>query len=152
MRIYRFWTAEEKDYLCRHYPGKGSAAVAKALCRTADAVSQKAIRMGVRLSDEYNKEVRRASHAKMGATRRKIFRMEHFRIRSGMPQQTRILFNEYPKRVRSYVYGAISRRHYFHCEGDPFDVLYYDEETLRTPNEALMAARYGVKFVPFTTT
>lgn len=149
-RICRRWGEDEKDYLRRRYPVEGGVAVAEALCRTYASVCKMAARLGVSVPASVLEEVRHKSRAKASATIGRLYRMERFRIRSGMSQQTKRVFNEYPKRVKAYVYNAVYRRHYFHCEDEPFDVLYYDDKTLRTPNEALMAKRYGVKFVKWT--
>ena len=65
---------------------------------------------------------------------RKKWRMEYFRVRSGMPQQTNFNLRQIPRSVYNKIYYQIRHNGYIQDEYD-FKTLYYDENTKRSKIE-----------------
>ena len=77
---------------------------------------------------------------------RKKWRMEYFRVRSGMPQQTNFNLRQIPRSVYNKIYYQIRHNGYIQDEYD-FKTLYYDENTKRSKIEKNMAEKYKIKFL-----
>lgn len=150
-KIWRSWTKEEEDYLLDNYTRLGPTAIARALGRSYFSVMHRAHRLKLSMPRPVRCAIIRATVPKRAATLRRVYVAERFRMFSGMPQQTKLRINCHPKHVRDFVYRAVSTHGYFHCEGEPFDVLYYDEDTRRFVREAQLAEKYGVKFINYNT-
>ena len=80
---------------------------------------------------------------------RKKWRMEYFRVRSGMPQQTNFNLRQIPRSVYNKIYYQIRHNGYIQDEYD-FKTLYYDENTKRSKIEENMAEKYKIKFLPIS--
>lgn len=80
---------------------------------------------------------------------RKKWRMEYFRVRSGMPQQTNFNLRQIPRSVYNKIYYQISHNGYIQDEYD-FKTLYYDENTKRSKIEQNMTEKYKIKFLPIS--
>ena len=80
---------------------------------------------------------------------RKKWRMEYFRVRSGMPQQTNFNLRQIPRSVYNKIYYQIRHNGYIQDEYD-FKTLYYDENTNRSKIEKNMAEKYKIKFLPIS--
>lgn len=80
---------------------------------------------------------------------RKKWRMEYFRVRSGMPQQTNFNLRQIPRSVYNKVYHQIRHNGYIQDKYD-FKTLYYDENTKRSKIEKNMAEKYKIKFLPIS--
>ena len=80
---------------------------------------------------------------------RKKWRMEYFRVRSGMPQQTNFNLRQIPRSVYNKIYYQIRHNGYIQDEYD-FKTLYYDENTKRSKIEKNMAEKYKIKFLPIS--
>ena len=80
---------------------------------------------------------------------RKKWRMEYFRVRSGMPQQTNFNLRQIPRLVYNKIYYQIRHNGYIQDEYD-FKTLYYDENTKRSKIEKNMAEKYKIKFLPIS--
>ena len=80
---------------------------------------------------------------------RKKWRMEYFRVRSGMPQQTNFNLRQIPRSVYNKVYHQIRHNGYIQDEYD-FKTLYYDENTKRSKIEKNMTEKYKIKFLPIS--
>lgn len=105
--------------------------------------------MNIHVSESGMKNIQRNKSVKSSATHKRLYRTERLRKLSGIRQKTGMLINLFPKSTQNVVNKYICVRKYFHCEGEPFDVLYYDENTKRTSYESIMSARYGIKFVKY---
>lgn len=108
-----------------------------------------AMKMKLKVSESGMKNIQYNKSVKQRATHKRLYRTERLRKLSGLQQKTGMLINLFPKRIQNVVNKYICVRKYFHCEGEPFDVLYYDENTKRTSHESIMSARYGIKFVQY---
>ena len=82
-------------------------------------------------------------------TMRKKWRMEYFRVRSGMPQQTNFNLRQIPRSVYNKIYYQIRHNGYIQDEYD-FKTLYYDENTKRSKIEQNMTEKYKIKFLPIS--
>ena len=80
---------------------------------------------------------------------RKKWRMEDFRVRSGMPQQTNFNLRQIPRSVYNKIYYQIRHNGYIQDEYD-FKTLYYDENTKRSKIEKNMTEKYKIKFLPIS--
>ena len=80
---------------------------------------------------------------------RKKWRMEYFRVRSGMPQQTNFNLRQIPRPVYNKIYYQIRHNGYIQDEYD-FKTLYYDENTKRSKIEKNMTEKYKIKFLPIS--
>ena len=84
-----------------------------------------------------------------GEMMRKKWRMEYFRVRSGMPQQTNLTLRQIPRSVYNKVYHQIRHNGYIQDEYD-FKTLYYDENTKRSSYEKELTEKYKIKFLPIS--
>lgn len=80
---------------------------------------------------------------------RKKWRMEYFRVRSGMPQQTNFNLRQIPRSVYNKIYYQIRHNGYIQDEYD-FKTLYYDENTNRSKLERQTAEKYKLKILPIS--
>ena len=80
---------------------------------------------------------------------RKKWRMEYFRVRSGMPQQTNFNLRQIPRSVYNKVYHQIRHNRYIQDEND-FKTLYYDDNTKRSSYEKELTEKYKIKFLPIS--
>ena len=80
---------------------------------------------------------------------RKKWRMEYFRVRSGMPQQTNFNLRQIPRSVYNKIYYQIRHNGYIQDEYD-FKTLYYDENTKRSNYEKELTEKYKIKFLPIS--
>lgn len=80
---------------------------------------------------------------------RKKWRMEYFRVRSGMPQQTNLYLRQVGRGAYSIIYKYIRDRGYIQDEND-FKTLYYDNNTKRSNVEKKMAEKYKLKILPIS--
>lgn len=90
-----------------------------------------------------NKETR----LKACNSRKRTYRMEAFRVMSGMPQKTKIRIAILPTCVRKTIYRLKTQFNYFadrNC-GDAY-TLFFDSATRRSPREDMYALKYGIKF------
>ena len=80
---------------------------------------------------------------------RKKWRMEYFRVRSGMPQQTNFNLRQIPRSVYNKIYYQIRHNGYIQDEYD-FKTLYYDENMKRSSYEKELTEKYKIKFLPIS--
>lgn len=88
-----------------------------------------------------------ASYRKGCASRKRIRRIEEFRVKSGMPQKTKFRISVMPKRVYKAIWHLTRKRNYFTDEevGGKY-TIYYDNETHRTSCEHYYTDKYGLTF------
>lgn len=87
------------------------------------------------------------SNARGAATLKRLRRLETFRVKSGLPQKTRMKISVTPNRTRKAIHYLIAQYNYFRdVPVGGIYTMYFDAETRRTPNESLFSRRYGLKF------
>ena len=96
-----------------------------------------------------NTKKREGSWKEFSEMMRKKWRMEYFRVRSGMPQQTNFNLRQIPRSVYNKIYYQIRHNGYIQDEYD-FKTLYYDENTKRSKIEKNMTEKYKIKFLPIS--
>ena len=119
-------------------------------------------KMGIKCSEEKKKRTQERRRnainevknrdgywGKISDIMRKKWRMEYFRVRSGMPQQTNLYLRQVGKGAYSIIYKYIRDRGYIQDEND-FKTLYYDDNTKRSNVEKKMAEKYKLKILPIS--
>ena len=86
---------------------------------------------------------------RFGEIIRKRWRMEYFRVSSGMPQKTKLHLREIGGVAYKRIFNYIRHRGYIQDEND-FKTLYFDENTKRSRLESKMVARYKIRIFPIT--
>lgn len=86
---------------------------------------------------------------RFGEIIRKRWRMEYFRVSSGMPQKTKLHLREIGGVAYKRIFNYVRHRGYIQDEND-FKTLYYDENTKRSRLESKMIARYKIRIFPIT--
>lgn len=84
-------------------------------------------------------------YASVGKKLLRVYKMERFRIMSGMKQATNYHISLTPKLARKAIY-RLARRGYWYDSLEDLR-LYYDGETSRTRNEQLLTRRHRIEFV-----
>ena len=85
--------------------------------------------------------------AKRFESLRRTLLMERFRVMSGEKQQTKRRISRLPSKTYGRTFYLRSKYNYFSDgTGKHPDVLYYDSETRRAPNEEYFTRKYGIKF------
>lgn len=84
---------------------------------------------------------------KKSITLKRLYKMEHFRVSSGKPQQTRLRLKQLSKRQRLMKYRMARRCDYFYAKGEPL-VICYDEQTRRLGELEQKAAAMGLQVLP----
>lgn len=165
MRKYARLTEEEKAYIREHLPQSTYAQVARELGRQSTTViwfarrngiehSKAAVRLacGAHLRNESSRD-RAARFKKIAETRKEMYRKERRRVKWGLERRTKInACATAPNKVIVARHHLKSQRSYVleDCRafnGNPYNV-YYDSETMRSPNEAYYTEKYGFKFIP----
>lgn len=100
-----------------------------------------------RTAGKFSEERAKAQSERM----KRLFRMERFRILSGMRQRTRYNLNFVSHATAKFLYRSKYNRNYV-CPSLTDRTLYYDGETRRYPDEQPYAAKYHVTFKPLTET
>lgn len=100
-----------------------------------------------RTAGKYSEERRKEQSERMA----RLFRMERFRILSGMRQKTRYNLNFVSLPTAKFLYRSKYNRNYV-CPSLTDRTLYYDGDTRRYPDEQLYAAKYHVTFETLTDT
>ena len=94
-----------------------------------------------------SKEKYDAGLLKKSITLKRLYKMEHFRVSSGKPQQTRLRLKQLSKRQRLMKYRMARRCDYFYAKGEPL-VICYDEQTKRLGELEQEAAAMGLQVLP----
>lgn len=72
-------------------------------------------------------------------------KMESWRVRSGLRQETKYKVRITPKKVQYAMYHLFKKYNYFYDTVDSH-TLYYDSQTKRSSNEQYYIDKYGLKF------
>ena len=86
---------------------------------------------------------------RFSALMRKKWRMEYFRVRSGLPRQTGLVLRQTGKILYNRIFFYVRYRGYIQDEND-FKTLYYDENTNRSKLEKRTAEKYKLKILPIS--
>ena len=77
------------------------------------------------------------------------WRMEYFRVSSGMPQKTNLILRQVSKSAYTRIYAYVVKRGYIQDEDD-FKTLYYDDNTKRSKSERIVCEKYKIKILPIS--
>ena len=73
-------------------------------------------------------------------------KMESWRVRSGLEQNTKYKVRITPKRIQNAMYHLMKKYGYFYETVDKTE-LYYDLQTRRVKNENYYTEKYGISFI-----
>lgn len=90
-----------------------------------------------RKSYDYSKLSKKITHTR---------KMESWRVRSGLEQNTKYKVRITPKRIQNAMYHLRQKYGYFYETVDK-TVLYYDSQTIRVKNENYYTEKYGISFI-----
>lgn len=77
------------------------------------------------------------------------WRMEYFRVSSGMPQKTNLVLRQVSRPAYVRIYAYVVERGYIQDEDD-FKTLYYDGNTKRSKSERKVCEKYKIKILPIS--
>lgn len=148
------WTEEQRAFIISHFASTPGKELARAVGRTASAVSTFAHALGLRKSAAYMAEVkerataalRAASRSKPAATMAHIRALERCRIALGLPQKTRMKIGREPE-AKGCMRRWLMSCGYVMMDGDRL-TLYYTPDTARRPRSEATAARHGIRIKP----
>ena len=90
-----------------------------------------------RKSYDYSKLSEKITHTR---------KMESWRVRSGLEQNTKYKVRITPKRIQNAMYHLMQKYGYFYETVDKTE-LYYDSQTRRVKNENYYTEKYGISFI-----
>lgn len=90
-----------------------------------------------RKSYDYSKLSKKITHTR---------KMESWRVRSGLEQNTKYKVRITPKRIQNAMYHLRQKYGYFYETVDKTE-LYYDSQTRRVKNENYYTEKYGISFI-----
>lgn len=160
----RFEEAQRKrDYIAQNWGNKSVREIANDLRFSSSLTLDIACSMGLITPEERDAEKENFRRCKFDAlssesllkkkaeTIKKKYRMERFRMMSGLPQETKWRVSLIPKRIRGAMWRIVRKYNYFKPDTDTC-TLYYDSQTKRLPNdykynEEYYIKKYGIEFV-----
>lgn len=86
------------------------------------------------------------ARAEAGRKLSKLWRMEKWRVRSGMEQVSRLRVSVLPKKTMAAIYRLTETYGYLYATGNL--TLWYDAKTRRNPLEQYYTDKYGIHFEP----
>jgi len=138
------------------YPSKSLSEIAKEVGVGKTTVGRWVKKLNLQHTPDTIKRLKQKTSKNLDCARRNIDytvvqkkrsrtrRIEEWRVKSGLPQQTKFKIKIIPKRVYQAMWHLKSKYDYF------FDTdsttLYYDSQTNRRPNEQYYINKYGIKF------
>lgn len=147
-------------YVVAHFANETNRAIAEVCGTSGSTVGRIGKAHGLKKSDEHLAKIRKAlvmsvterfhndeARQKVSATRRKLFRMERWRVNNGTPQKTRLRMKSMPTKAYQAKW-SLMRRHGYIETTDPY-TLFYDENTRRM-NEAYYEEKYHLRFTEYT--
>lgn len=159
-----YLTEEEKRHIREHLPHTTYKQIGTELGRNPDTVRFFAKANGISNNKEAAQEAIREGGSRgrenrpkdwrerLSKTRKEMFRKERLREAYGLSRKTIYKIDKYPRRLRNLRHNLKSVSKYKmqdcrHYDGDPY-VAYYDSDTRRRKDEAYLAEKYGIKFLP----
>lgn len=109
---------------------------------TNKRLREKSLKRAIAASKANAKEIAK----KVSIARKRLFRIEQFRVLNGTPQKTKLKIRIVSKRTTKAMSAAARNRNYFYESIDDM-TLYYDRQTRRdSVFEQRLSERYGIKF------
>lgn len=160
-KSYNEASARCRNIVMRHYPDMSVSEIASMYGYTEARVARWARVLHLKHSPETQQRLKQKRIANLRLVHtseykerillnyQRIRRSEIFRIKSGMPRKTKLNISLVPPHVRRAISNLVYKYNYFRdiSVGGQY-TMYYDEDTRRTPAEALYVERYKLKFEP----
>ena len=132
------------EQIVKMYPTTPNWKIAKELGCSIGIVRRVVKAFRLQRSAENLKRVNEETYRYIAERASRTRRMEEFRVKSGMPQQTKTKIRVLSNRVYHAMWYLRKYYNYFY-ERDKA-VLYYDSSTSRHPDEQHYTNKYGIKF------
>ena len=145
------------DIVYKYYPNMSAREMAERFGHSKSLYIKRARQLGVKKSKEFlirqqsnNYNALRAflnteeGRKKVTKSIVKMYRMERFRVDSGMKQKTRIRLRKYPKKYRNAMRHLVVKRGYIQSEDDKS--LFFRDENTKRSREEYFTKKYKFKF------
>ena len=145
------------DIVYKYYPNMSSREIAEKFGHSKSLYIKRAKQLGVKKSKEFliqqqsnNYNALRAfldtkeGKEKLSRSITKMYRLERFRVNSGMEQKTRIRLRKYPKKYRNAMRHLVVKRGYIQSEEDRS--LFFRDKDTKLSNEDYFTKKYKFKF------
>lgn len=149
-------TIDKRKILISMYPNHSVREIAKHIGCNESYLYKMAKKLGLRHNEETSKRIKnlmtgnlkkaydKKTIEKRSRTRKRIIRMEKFRVMSGERQKTRLNVTKMPQKAYNAKYCLIRKYGYFSFEDERYTIG-YDRDTKRV-NEEYYRNKYGFKF------
>lgn len=145
------------EIVYKYYPNMSSREIAEKFGHSKSLYIKRAKQLGVKKSKEFlirqqsnNYNALRAfldtkeGKEKLSRSITKMYRLERFRVNSGMEQKTRIRLRKYPKKYRNAMRHLVVKRGYIQSEDDKS--LFFRDKNTKLSNEDYFTKKYKFKF------
>ena len=145
------------EIVYKYYPNMSAREMAERFGHSKSLYIKRAKQLGVKKSKEFlirqqsnNYNALRAflnteeGRNKVAKSIVKMYRMERFRVDSGMKQKTRIRLRKYPKKYRNAMRHLVIKRGYIQSEDDKS--LFFRDKNTKRSREEYFAKKYKFKF------
>ena len=145
------------DIVYKYYPNMSAREMAERFGHSKSLYIKRARQLGVKKSKEFlirqqsnNYNALRAfldtkeGKEKLSRSITKMYRLERFRVNSGMEQKTRIRLRKYPKKYRNAMRHLVVKRGYIQSEEDKS--LFFRDKDTKLSNEDYFTKKYKFKF------
>ena len=145
------------DIVYKYYPNMSAREMAERFGHSKSLYIKRAKQLGVKKSKEFliqqqsnNYNALRAfldtkeGKEKLSRSITKMYRLERFRVNSGMEQKTRIRLRKYPKKYRNAMRHLVVKRGYIQSEEDRS--LFFRDKDTKLSNEDYFTKKYKFKF------
>lgn len=145
------------EIVYKYYPNMSAREMAERFGHSKSLYIKRAKQLGVKKSKEFlirqqsnNYNALRAflnteeGRKKVAKSIVKMYRMERFRVDSGMKQKTRIRLRKYPKKYRNAMRHLVVKRGYIQSEDDKS--LFFRDKNTKRSREEYFTKKYKFKF------
>lgn len=149
---------EQKKEIIRLYPTMSVKEIAETVGVSMSSVIWQANKNSLKHNDETQQRINKSKASSLrrywndekyttkGKKLHKMYKMEYFRVMSGIPQTTKLRLRKLsPKALNAKMYLR-KKYNYFYSKGEPL-VLCYDDETTRSKREEYYTDKFGFSFV-----
>lgn len=153
-------TDNQKEQIRKLYPDHITREISEMIGLAVNTINGYARKEGLEHSEDTWKRIREnriracldgqtdESHRKSGERYKEKYRMEMFRLLSGMKRETRITISGLSLACRRRMSALCYKNNYFKDKDLTKAVLYYDKETRRNlESEKYANETYGIKFI-----
>lgn len=154
--MYQPISEEVKERIKEMYRDMSDREISRALHLSKSTVGKYAKRMGLQHADglieakmahrEKPTKITESMRQRISARKKAVYESELRRKVLGLPVRTKYKYSLLSKSAKQACRYLCYGRGYFRDEDDDW-VLYYDEETRRSPNEAYFLEKYRFRFV-----